>query len=442
MPHARFSLPEGYTYNDLRQFLEAELQEDFGGRDAYLWLRDFDDATVTYSGNDSALYQRTYTIASGDVTWGQPTEVTAKTTYVKVAEMAAFSIGDGTDDGEFVIRRGKVFEIGEYPDKAFSLTADEAKAVVAAFTPVPNDIEHRPSILDGKLGELRAVEMAEDGTSLMGTVAIPKWLNDTIGGAALKVSLAFDRATKRIAKNGLVLNPRVADAALFGAYAEFAGKRHNKADQDAVQAVHDHAVSLGATCPASAQMSKEPGMTDTKAPTRMEKFMAWLAGEGEGDTAQFAADPPKAEAPKVDAVPDPEKVALMARIAAMEKERLAERAAVFADAEIAAKRALPAEKASLIAAFTDAADDDAAHPRTVTFAVGTEEKTGTRVDALKARFAARPPHVLTEELLTDADAQALFNNRSQSAKPGEMTAERRKELLAKTALGQTIIATK
>jgi hypothetical protein len=65
------------------------------------------------------------------------------------------------------------------------------------------------------------------------------------------------------------------------------------------------------------------------------------------------------------------------------------------------------------------------------------------VDALKARHAARAPHVLTGELLRDGDAEALFNRtRAETAKEGEMSAERRQELLAKTPLGQAIIAAK
>jgi hypothetical protein len=354
--------------------------------------------------------------------------------------IATFALPEGSPDGDFVVRRGKVFECGDYPDKRFSLTPDEAKAAVAAFTPVPNDLEHRLTILSGHLGQLTDVSVGDDGTSLMGSVSIPRWLHDAIGDAPLKTSLAWDVASKRILKNALVIEPRVPDAALFTAYAEFAGKRHSKADQDKVQEVHDHAVSLGAACPSQAQMSKENGMAETKAPTRMQKFMTWLADEGEAD-AQFVADPPKAaEAPK-EAQPDPEKIALMARIAVMEKERVAEKAATFADSEITAKRALPAERETLIAAFTDASEDDAAHPRTVTFSIGGEEKTGNRVDALKARYAARTPHVLTQELLSDTDVTALFN-RTQTAKEGEMTPERRRELLSKTALGQAIVATK
>jgi hypothetical protein len=447
MPQARFSLPDGYTYNDLRQFLESELQEDFGGRDTYLWLRDFDDATVTYSGGmDGTLYQRSYTLADSDVTWGQPAEVVAKTVYQKVAEMAAFSIDGGTDDGDFVIRRGKVFEVGEYPDKAFSLSADEARAAVAA----PNDIEHRPSILDGKLGELRAVEMAEDGTGIVGSVAIPKWLNDTIGDAALKVSLAFDRATKRIAKNALVLNPRVADAALFGAYAEFAGRRHSADDQSSIQTIHDHAVKAGATCAAEMHGGD---MDDAKKVTVFDTLKAlFTGGDSSAPVTPPATPPARAEEPAVtdttgtgaatavNFTQSPEYQAMQGELATMRAERIKEKAEAFADAEIAAKRALPAERATLVAAFADAAEDDAAHPRTVTFSANGAETTGTRVDALRARHAARAPHALTEELLRDTDAQALFNATRTATADGAVSEERRKELLGKTPLGQAILA--
>lgn len=398
MSTATFSLPTGFTYNDLREFLESELQEDFGGAGNYLWLRDFDDATVTYSGGNG-LYQRDYTIANNDVTWGQPVEVVARTQYQKVAEMAAFSVGGITDAGDYVLRTGKIFECGNYADKNFSLTPAEAQAAVAAFAPVPNDLEHRPSILDGKLGHLQAVEMAADGLSLVGTVAIPKWLHETIGDAPLKASLAFDRTTKRIAKNGLVLDPRVADSALFGAYAEFAGRRHSAGDQSTIQAIHDHAVKAGADC-APAKMS-EP----EKALTFWETARAFFTGQDLITPPPAAQPPARAEehVPMSTTTPAAPQETANEKALREEVERLRRKdierdAAIFSRDLFDARRALPAEVPILTAIFAQALADDRADAALVTFAAtdGTEQKV-SRVDAVKALFAARPVHMLTAE---------------------------------------------
>jgi hypothetical protein len=81
-------------------------------------------------------------------------------------------------------------------------------------------------------------------------------------------------------------------------------------------------------------------------------------------------------------------------------------AAAFADAEIAASRAVPAERAEIAAAYFQAAQDDAAAPAVVTFADG---KTGTRVEGLQRLHAARPAHGYTQELVGDPSLVALFN---------------------------------
>jgi hypothetical protein len=342
---------------------------------------------------------------------------------------------------DHVRRSGTIFRCGDYPDKSFSLTPDEAATAIAAFRPVPVDLEHTSTVLDGRLGTLESVAMGEDGTSLVGTVALPAWLDALLDEGQRKVSATWDRATKQLRGLAIVNTPRVADAALMAAFAatdegkalvaiesEFAGKRHSKADQDTVQAVHDHSVSLGAACPASARMSaKEQGMTDeqqvTTTPTRMERFMAWLGGEGASD-AEFAASPTTTAI----VAPDPEKEQMRQRLEAIERERVAEKAAAFADGEILAGRAYPAERAALIAAFAEAADDDRTSPRTVTFAVGEETRQGSRVEALVARQTARTPHALTEERL--ADARVVPSAAPDTGAPAKMSAERKAHLTA------------
>jgi hypothetical protein len=85
---------------------------------------------------------------------------------------------------------------------------------------------------------------------------------------------------------------------------------------------------------------------------------------------------------------------------------IAAAAAAFADAEIKNLRALPAERPNLVALYTQAANDDRATPQVVTFAVGGEIKTGTRVEAIRAMCAARPKHSLYLNMLDDRDRPA------------------------------------
>lgn len=136
---------------------------------------------------------------------------------VQIAEFALETEKD-TEDGDYVLRSGKIFEAGNYPDKKFEITEEELAEAAKAFVPVDLDLEHVPTILDGKLGKLEAVVVAKDGRNLIGTARLPKWLDKAIGDGERKVSATWDRVTKRIKKLALVRNPRVSDAALLSAF--------------------------------------------------------------------------------------------------------------------------------------------------------------------------------------------------------------------------------
>ena len=129
-----------------------------------------------------------------------------------------------------------------------------------------------------------------------------------------------------------------------------------------------------------------------------------------------------------------------ATFAVAQAARFQAEAVTFATTQIAAHKALPAEREPLIALCGLLAQDDAAHGA-VTFAEG---KTASRVEMLTALFAARPDHDLTGEAMpADQDARALFNQpetlRAGAEKP--MTKERRLELLGKTQIGQSVAPT-
>ena len=102
--------------------------------------------------------------------------------WTGMSKIATFALGEAAVAGDTVTRVGKVFQDGTYEDKDFTATVEDLYAAVTNFQPVPNDLEHMPTILDGKLGQLKKVELADDG-SLMGEVEIPRWLHDAIGDA-------------------------------------------------------------------------------------------------------------------------------------------------------------------------------------------------------------------------------------------------------------------
>ncbi|MBA3948272.1 MAG: hypothetical protein H0X37_27455 [Herpetosiphonaceae bacterium] len=120
------------------------------------------------------------------------------------------------------LRWGKVFEAGTYATKDFSMTPEELRAAVAAFEPVPIDLEHRVTIFSGKLGTLQEVKLADDGRTLLGGVAEAPWLSTLLGNTVRKVSCTWDKATKHLLALAYTLDPHIEDAAIFSAQAAFA----------------------------------------------------------------------------------------------------------------------------------------------------------------------------------------------------------------------------
>lgn len=345
---------------------------------------------------------------------------------------AAFALDTAEPDGDLVIRRGKIFEAGDYPDKGFALTPEEMLLAVAEFEPVPNDLEHTDTILDGQLGQLRAVTISDDGLTLNGEVAIPKWLHDLAPNEPLKVSTTWDRETKRLIGNALVLQPRVSDAAVMSAYAEFASTRKNtrsgqaglqaihdvttehgavcevqmasRHEKSTIQTVHDMAVDHGATCDDKAEMTrtgavKDEGakMADEKAPSWLEGFKNWLHGDN-ADGQKGASPPASAPAQSTTADADARFSALEVQLAEERGKRFAAEAAAFAD-RVIPSRAMPAERATIVALHTQAAADDARDPQQVTFGVSADKQplAGSRVQAFEAAYLSRPESLMTHD---------------------------------------------
>jgi hypothetical protein len=167
---------------------------------------------------------------------------------------------------------------------------------------------------------------------------------------------------------------------------------------------------------------------------------------------RLKAELKKAESTKEEPVPvpvpsfsdSPEGKELRAKIAKLEQDNLlkdiATAAAAFAEQQIMKERkALPSERATLVAQFTQAALDDHEHSTSVSFSNGGTTVTGSRLDVLKASFDARPRHSLMREFIDGKDIPAgsavLFHNASEQ-KSEEVSPERLAELMKKTDLGR------
>lgn len=178
----------------------------------------------------------------------------------------------------------------------------------------------------------------------------------------------------------------------------------------AMQKIHDVAADHGATCSKgeapSWVKSAFSRIAHPKEKTMFETIKALFKKAGVSDAdietltvADFAA--PAA------GMTDAEKAqfsALVADNARLKAAVVLKDAAAFADKAITDCRAYPAERASLIALFTQAAQDDQSSPATVTFSTDRDGKplTGSRTDALTHGVASRPPHGLTSEQVQTA----------------------------------------
>lgn len=461
-----------------------------------------------------------------------------------------------TEDG-WVYRTGKIFEAGQYKDKKFEITPEELCEAIADFKPVDLDLEHMPTILDGKLGKLEAVALGADGWSLIGTVKLPKWLDEQLGDADRKVSATWDRVTKKLNKLALVRNPRVKDAAVMAAFmanefsdtlegvseaemsntietliekhiSEFASKtwdgrslfqsmhdmagrsgaicveteeKFNEAKEagfvsaaeaKSIQQIHDTALRGGAKCsfikersgnsPSYYSTEEKNNMTledvknffkgmDEEVPVKEtetsseDKKTADLSAREEAVKAsekaiaeKLAAFEQYEEARKIEeskvaeakaeevvedvvehseTAPSERELKLEAELETLRQEGIKRDAEKFADAEIKAERAFPAEKEAIVALFTQAAIDDKTNEAKIGFNNGGEAVELGRVDAFKALYAVRKPHNLTYEEVSDLNANILVATYSEdedfigeAEKQAKEYAEKRRKVLA------------
>lgn len=309
-----------------------------------------------------------------------------------------------------------------------------------------------------------STEWEHRAKNLAGLAAEPVPRVDNAGLMAC-FAAEWDRGTKDLVS--VVLGPS-SDVQLLAAFsADFASKRHSATDQGQVQAIHDAAQSLGAECGSGgtanmagarhsgvdtelvqrvhdtaqalgAVCSPEKGTANMTAttitPQEQEQAVSLWQTIKTAFTGSDPANPPKVTPPAIASVATfaadvetPREKAMRLQLEEMQKERIEEKAAAFADGEVLAKRAYPSERATMMAMFSQAYADDQAHPALVFFGKDAEgkDRSGTRVENLRAMHAARPVHHLTEDMLsseatiTEEQYRVMFSG--ASAPTGDMT---------------------
>jgi hypothetical protein len=318
--------------------------------DGAVYIRDLYDVDVVYVEGE-VLMRRSYSIdpVTQVVTLGQAERVAEDRVYVPV------QVGFSRSEGDTDIYRGKLFEAGDFPDKGISFTEAELAELVKGVD-VFNNLEHTPTVLDKKLGRTHSMFMK--GSEVHGTVEIPSALRTLINSKTLKTSFEFDRKTKRIIGNAIVMNPRITDAQVVAAFS------------------------------APPEASRKGPVMDVIA--KMKALLSGVSDDGVTPvvTPTFSVDP---EVARLKA----ENTRLLQQQADGEAARIKAAAATFADDALNANKITPALRDSVVILFGHAVRDDNAGK--ACFSATGDIIVGERVAALKALVAALPPHSLTTE---------------------------------------------
>ncbi len=131
-------------------------------------------------------------------------------------QLASFQLDTPTyleRPSEWVDRRAKLFEAGDFPDKGVTVTPEMLATLATNFDlPVPVLIEHSNSPLE--IGFLTDVQV--DGSQLFGTVSLTREANDLIDkSGAHALSLGLNSELNLIQEVSLVKKPRITSAKIF-----------------------------------------------------------------------------------------------------------------------------------------------------------------------------------------------------------------------------------
>lgn len=361
---------------------------------------------------------------------------------------------------DYIEKQARIFRAGLYHGKGvngsdFHVTVDDLNRIVAGTTSAAAIHAHDESNERLDYGTVDGLNVR--GEELWGTLklypdAVP--FLERNGLKSLSAGIPFDKS--RLQELSFTRKPVIADAAMFSQpglaffsleespmidlLATFAATRHNTpAGQMAIQEIHDAAARAGAVCDRkNAQMSSAHESTalqkihdvaashgakcasgdapdyarsmfsqsDNSADERITRMSFWnkLFGKDNPTDAEKAefheAIKPLLPQPPADNT---------AQFATLQKRIEEQDAQLFAQRMLASGRIVPTQVPTVIAEFSEAAEDDRLAPRTVTFSVGSDSKQGSRVDRVKAKYENAQPNRLTEELLPDGHYAALFN---------------------------------
>lgn len=190
------------TANDTRDALQSVIRDRFGSTDddaPWVWVRDFDETTVWYEVSDTT-YQIGYSLAadgSASLDDGDPTEVTARTTYVPVG-----SAGGTTTTSESLEDTVGNIQVDEAEHRRLTEAAAAAEAANQRATAAEAraDEAERRNALTAARDSARPIAIEIVGASETLTAsARARVIETTVAGLVVNEAGTFDEAAFRTA---------------------------------------------------------------------------------------------------------------------------------------------------------------------------------------------------------------------------------------------------
>lgn len=344
------------SFEQVQTLVRAALNEGRAGDNSFYICECYSNKVIFTSYSESDRYQQSFSIDDSDVvTLGADrVKVVREVKYVPVK--AKFSVDAEFKSKDTVRYVGKVFELGSFEDKNFALNEAEADSAISAFSPVDVDSEHQSSVFDGKLGKVQ--KLWRKGTEIWGEYFAPKPLFDLVG-SEVTVSASWSYDPKRFIKMALVADPRISDAKLTAAFAMGgAGSRNEEIVMDA--------------------------QFDQEETGFLKKMFQFFKG---GGTPAIVTTAPVTTFN--DPVKDAEIVTLKAQVVAQHETSLKATAVAFANEQVQAGKATPAEREGIAAAYASLARADAALAKVAMFSNDGALHEGEGLKGFKAMFEAK-----------------------------------------------------
>jgi hypothetical protein len=358
-------------------------------------------------------------------------------------------------EGDYVVKdveilfRADKYEFPAEQGGPFEMTAEEIKAALADFPagglPITDEHNEKSVFYNVGLGHVAKPTPSADFSRFGVKAFLKKPVVALLPpGKPLKFSANWCRRTKRLKDVSLTERPRIEDAVAFAAFAAFAKAEgsamettpHGKAR---MQMLHDAAAEGGALCKGKEKAQADAGMAAFTSQAEHSALQAVHdTATGMGATCNVSPGSPArkkgeeamaAYSQEFGPPPSPEVKALQAQLAALLEERAAEKeaakkageahfaatvASFAAQAETFADslrdRLFPYQRPLCVADYCRSAEDDLRQPAEVHFSTADgKAHKGTRLELCKARWQSLPPHGLTSEgVKARAGAEALF----------------------------------